>query len=70
MCMSYIVNCYAYVICNYHIGLILYFTQVNKALARSLGMCLGEDVVVLTGYMLAGPTIFTKLHHTVAMAAT
>ena len=27
-------------------------------------------VVVLTGYMPASPTIFTKLHHAVAMAAT
>ena len=26
-------------------------------------------VVVLAGYMPAGPTIFTKLHHVVAMAA-
>ena len=24
--------------------------------ARLLGMCLGEDVVVLAGYMLTGPT--------------
>ena len=34
----------------------LIFTQVNKALVRSLGVCLGEDVVVLAGYTLAGPT--------------
>ena len=63
------VNHYAYVICSYKIGLILYFTQVNKALARSLGVCLGEDVMVLVGHTLAGPTIFTKLHHAVAMVA-
>ena len=34
----------------------LIFTQVNKAPVRSLSLCLGEDVVVLAGYMLAGPT--------------
>ena len=46
--------CYICVlICN---GII--FTQVNKAPARSLGMCLGEDVMVLVGYMPDGPTIF------------
>ena len=32
------------------------FTQENKAPARSLGMCLGKDVVVLVSYMLVGPT--------------
>ena len=32
------------------------FTQENKAPARSLGMCLGEDVMVLASYMLVGPT--------------
>ena len=38
--------------------LILLVPFINKALARSLGMCLGEDVVVLIGYTLNGPTIF------------
>ena len=32
------------------------FTQENKAPVRSLGMCLGEDVMVLAGYTLVGPT--------------
>ena len=32
------------------------FTQENKALARSLGVCLGEDVMVLANCMLVGPT--------------
>ena len=57
MCMSF-VNCYLYVACSFHNGLIVYFTHVNKVPARLLGMCLGEDVMVLAGYMLAGPTIF------------
>ena len=38
---------------------ILYFTQVNKVLARSLGMCLGEDVMVPMGYMPTAPTLPT-----------
>ena len=37
---------------------LLYFTQVNKVPARLLGVCLGEDVAVLAGSTLAGPTIF------------
>ena len=45
------------------------FTQENKAPARSLGMCLGEDVMVLASYMLISPTFLLKLHHAVAMAA-
>ena len=32
------------------------FTQENKVPARSLGVCLGEDVVVLVSYMLVSPT--------------
>ena len=36
---------------------------------RSLGMCLGEDVMVLVSYMLVGPTFLLKLHHAVAMVA-
>ena len=32
------------------------FTQENKVLARLLGVCLGEDVVVLASYTLVGPT--------------
>ena len=40
--------------------MILYFTQVNKALARSLGVCLGKDVVVLMDYTPAAPTFFAK----------
>ena len=51
VCMLF-VSCYVCVL-NFN-GLI--FTQVNKALARSLGVCLGEDVMVLAGYMLAGFT--------------
>ena len=44
------------------------FTQENKALVRSLSVCLGEDVIVLASYMLVSPTF--KLHHVVAMEAT
>ena len=46
------VICYVCVLnCN-----VLIFTQDNKVLVRSLGMCLGEDVMVLVSYTLAGPT--------------
>ena len=38
------------------VGMIFYSTQVNKM--RSLGVCLGEDVMVLMGYMPAAPTNF------------
>ena len=57
--VCHFVCCYVCVLnCN---GLI--FTQVNKAPARSLGVCLGEDVVVLVGYMLAGPTFLLIISH-------
>ena len=45
------------------------FTQENKVPARLLGVCLGEDVVVLASYTLVEPPLFVKLHHAVAMAA-
>ena len=46
------------------------FTQEsNKVPVRSLGMCLGEDVVVLVSYMLVEPHLFVKLRHVVAMVA-
>ena len=48
---------YPYVVCSF-LSDLLYFTQINKVLARSLGVCLGEDVVVLAGSMHASPTIF------------
>ena len=49
--------------------MILVFTQVNKAPERLLRVCLGEDVMVLSGYIPAGPTIFTKLQYAVATVA-
>ena len=50
--------------------MILYFTQVNKVPVRSLGMCLGKDVVVPMGYMPTAPTFFAELQHAVTTAAT
>ena len=38
--------------------MILYFTQVNKAPVRLLGVYLGMDVVVPKGYVLAAPAFF------------
>ena len=50
LCVCHFVICYVCV-------LICDFTQDNnKAPARLLGMCLGEDVVVLASYILIGPT--------------
>ena len=50
LCVCHFVICYVCV-------LICDFTQDNnKVPERSLGMCLGEDVVVLVSYMLIGPT--------------
>ena len=49
--------CYPYAACSF-LSDLLYFTQVNKAPVRLLGMCLWKDVVVLAGSTLAGPTIF------------
>ena len=40
------------------IGMIFYSTQVNKVLVRLTGVCLVEDVVVLTGYIPAANTNF------------
>ena len=54
----------------FYCTVILVFTQVNKAPARSLSMCLGEDVMVLSGCIPASPTIVTKLQYAVATAAT
>ena len=36
--------------------MVSFLLKVNKVPARTLGVCLGEDVVVLAGYMLAGHT--------------
>ena len=36
--------------------MVSFLLKVNKALARSLSVCLGEDIGVLVGYMLTGPT--------------
>ena len=50
LCVCRFVICYVCV-------LICDFTQDNnKVPARSLGVCLGEDVVVLVSYTLVGPT--------------
>ena len=50
LCVCCFVICYVCV-------LICDFTQDNnKVPARSLDMCLGEDVVVLVSYTLVGPT--------------
>ena len=52
LCICRFVICYICVLnCN-----VLIFTQDNKAPVRLLGVCLGEDVVVLASYTLAGPT--------------
>ena len=58
MCMSLCLVLFLCFNCN---GLI--FTQVNKVLARSLGVCLGEDVVVLAGYTLTSPTFLLIMSH-------
>ena len=48
MCISFC-HCYVCVMnCD--------FTQENKVPARSLGVCLGEDVMVLASYTLVSPT--------------
>ena len=60
-CLLLCLYCYVFVIYNHHIGLILYFTQVNKVPVRSLGICLEEDVVVLMGNMLVSPTFSLNL---------
>ena len=51
MCVYLLIKCCFSIV-------IFVFTQVNKALARSLSMCLGEDVMVITGYIPAAPTFF------------
>ena len=53
LCLS----CFALIVLRcFH--MILYFTQVNKVPARSLGMCLGEDVKVHMGYVFIASTFF------------
>ena len=46
--------------------MILYFTQVNKVLARSLGVCLEENVMVLMATHQPPPPFFTKLQQVVS----